>query len=143
MTSGVIVEPTQPRMLPALTDVNRAFWTGGAGGSLYIQRCGACQRWIHPPTERCPTCGDLLEAEPVSGRGTLFTYTVNVHQFHPDVKPPNLIAIVELVEQDDLRIPTNIVDCDPADLHCGLPVRVLFEHHGEIYYPVFAPDRGR
>ena len=71
--------------------------------------------------------------------GTVFTFTVNMHQFHRDVPPPNVIAIVTLVEQDDLRIPTNIVSCDAAVLGCGLPVRVLFEHHGEIYYPLFEP----
>ena len=84
-------------------------------------------------------CGGELRAEPVSGRGTVFTFTVNAHQFHPDVPPPNLIAIVELAEQEDLRIPTDIVGCEPAGLRCGLPVRVLFERHGEIFYPLFEP----
>jgi hypothetical protein len=70
----------------------------------------------------------------------VFTWTLNMQQFHPDIAPPNLIAIVELAEQSDLRIPTNIVGCDPGRVRCGLPVRVLFEHHGEIYYPLFEPD---
>lgn len=136
---AAIIEPSLPRMLPRLTTANRAFWTGGAAGELLIEYCGSCQRWAHPPTGHCPDCGGEVTAKPVSGEGTVFTYTVNMHQFHPDVPPPNLIAIVELVEQEDLRIPTDIVDCEPADLYCGLPVRVRFEHHGDIYYPVFAP----
>jgi uncharacterized OB-fold protein len=77
----------------------------------------------------------------VSGLGTVFTFTVNMHQFHPDVPPPNLIAIVELVEQADLRVPSNIVRCDAEDLRVGLPVQVLFERHGQIYYPIFEPVR--
>src|ERR1700730_12891354 len=124
-------------MLPKLPARNRAFWTGGAGGELLIQRCRACRRWVHPPAGRCPTGGGEVAPEPVSGRGTVFTFTVNMQRFHPDVPPPNVIAIVTLVEQDDLRIPTNIVRCDEAELSCGLPVRVLFEHHGDVYYPVF------
>ncbi|MFI5042327.1 MAG: zinc ribbon domain-containing protein [Acidimicrobiales bacterium] len=44
-----IIEPALPRVLPTLTDHNRAFWTGGATGELLIQRCGACRRWMHPP----------------------------------------------------------------------------------------------
>jgi len=139
VTGARVIEPALPRMLPTLTPRNRAFWTGGASGQLLIQRCAACGRWIHPPDDRCPACGGELRAEPVSGRGTVFTFTVNAHQFHPDVPPPNLIAIVELAEQDDLRIPTDIVDCEPARLRCGLPVRVLFERHGEIFYPLFEP----
>ncbi|MFI5041286.1 MAG: Zn-ribbon domain-containing OB-fold protein [Acidimicrobiales bacterium] len=136
---AVIVEPTLPRMLPRLTDQNRAFWTGGAAGRLLILRCRACRRWTHPPVDRCPSCGGSLVPEPVSGRGTVFTFTVNMHQFHPDVPPPNIIAIVELAEQQDLRIPTNLVRVDAAELHCGLDVQVLFEHHGEVYYPIFEP----
>jgi uncharacterized OB-fold protein len=69
----------------------------------------------------------------------VFTFTVNMYQFHPDVPPPNLIAIVELAEQPDLRIPTNIVGCHADGLRIGLPVQVLFERHGDIFYPVFEP----
>jgi uncharacterized protein len=139
VTGARVIEPALPRMLPTLTPRNRAFWTGGATGQLLIQRCGSCGRWVHPPDDDCPACTGELRPEPVSGRGTIFTFTVNMHQFHPDVPPPNLIAIVELDEQDDLRIPTDIVNCEPDGLRCGLPVRVLFERHGEIFYPLFEP----
>ncbi len=126
-------------MLPALTDLNRPFWTGGANGELLIQHCAACRRWVHPPVERCPECAGELRYEPVSGNGTIFTYTQNVQPFHPDVPPPYVIAIVELEEQADLRLPTNIVNCDADALECGMPVRVLFEHQGEVFVPVFEP----
>jgi uncharacterized OB-fold protein len=128
-------------MAPHLLDHNRPFWTGGARGELLIQRCPACGKWVHPPTDACPSCGGGLRPEPVTGRGRLFTYTINAHQFHPDVPPPNVIVIVQLDEQDDLRIATNLVGADPAAVHIGLPVRVLFEHQGEVYYPLFEPAR--
>ncbi len=134
-----IIEATSPRILPVLTDVNRPFWTGGAQGELLIQRCATCARWIHPPTARCAVCDGVLEFAPVSGAGTLFTFTVNFQQFHPDVAPPYVVAIVELDEQDDLRIPTNIVNCDVETLQCGMPVRVLFEPNGDVFVPVFEP----
>jgi uncharacterized OB-fold protein len=61
----------------------------------------------------------------------------------PNVPVPYVIAIVELTEQADLRIATNIVDCDPDSVHVGLPVEVHFERHevdgGTVYFPVFAP----
>ena len=130
---------TTPRVLPTLTDVNRPYWTGGADGRLLIQRCDACQRWQHPPAPTCGACGGSVHVEPVSGRGTLFSYTRNEQQFHPDVPPPYLIGIVTLDEQDDLRLPTNVVDADESELSCGLPVQVRFEDHGEVFVPVFAP----
>jgi uncharacterized OB-fold protein len=127
------------RMLPPITDLNRSFWTGGATGSLMIARCVDCDRWVDPPAAACPVCGGPLKYQAVSGRGTVYTFTVNRHQYHPDVPPPTVIAIVQLDEQEDLRIVSNIVDCDPADVRCGLPVKVAFEPQGEVFYPVFAP----
>ena len=47
---------------------------------------------------------------------------------------------VELVEQEGLRFMTNLVNCDPESVSIGMPVRVLFEDHGEIFVPVFEPD---
>ncbi len=61
----------------------------------------------------------------------------------PDVPVPYVIAIVELEEQTDLRIATNIVDCEPDSVYVGLPVEVRFERHevdgGTVFFPVFAP----
>ncbi len=139
MTETRIVEPDAPRMLPELRDATRPFWTGGSEGQLFIQYCTACERWVHPPVDACPACGGALEARAVSGSGRVFTFTVNEQQFHPDVPPPNIIAIVVLDEQDDLRLPTNIIGCEEDDLAIGMPVRVVFERNGDVYVPLFEP----
>jgi uncharacterized OB-fold protein len=134
------------RMLPELTEHNRAFWTGGADRRLLITQCTQCGLWVSPPAADCPDCGGSLEPRPVSGRGTVFTYTVNYQAFNPAVPNPYVIAIVELEEQDDLRIATNIVDCEPDSVHIGLRVEVRFERQdadGEaVFVPVFAPRTG-
>ena len=131
---------TEPatRIAPPVSDESRAFWTGGATGELLIQWCAACARWVHPPVGRCPTCGSELEARPVSGRGTVWTFTVNRHPFHPAVPVPYVIAIVELVEQAGLRFITNIVDCEVDEVELGMPVEVCFEPVGDdVWVPVF------
>jgi uncharacterized OB-fold protein len=133
------IRPAAPRVLPALTDANRAYWTGGATGRLMIPYCEACRRWSPPPAADCSACGGPATAAPVSGRARVLTWTLNAHQFHPDVPPPNLIAIVVLDEQDDLRVATNLVGCGESQVSSGLPVTVEFEDHGEVYYPVFRP----
>lgn len=129
-----------PRILPALTDVNRSYWTGGAEGRLLIERCVDCRRWQHPPKGVCAECGGRAEPEAVSGRGTVFTFTVNQQPYHPEVPPPYVIAIVELEEQADLRVPTNIVGCPPEAVTIGAPVRITFEQHGDVHVPVFTLD---
>ncbi len=134
------------RILPKLQGHNRAFWTGGADGQLLIAQCTGCALWVHPPAADCPDCGGALAARPVSGHGAVFTYTVNHQPFNPTVPIPYVIAIVELAEQVDLRIATNIVDCEPDSVYVGLPVEVRFERHDvdddSLFVPVFAPRAG-
>jgi uncharacterized protein len=131
------------RIIPERQEHNRAFWTGGGRQELLIQRCTKCSLWVSPPTSDCPACGGELLAQPVSGRGEVFTYTVNYHPFNPSVPLPYTIAIVQLEEQADLRIAANIVGCEPDSVHVGLPVQVAFERQDfeddTVYAPVFTP----
>ncbi len=133
------IQPATERMLPTLTDLNRPYWTGGADGQLHVQYCDACSNWMLPPVATCPGCGGVPQFRPVSGRGTVFTYTTNHQPFHPKIPPPNLIAVVTLAEQDDLRVMTNLINCAEDDIRVGDDVVVRFENHGEVYYPVFEP----
>ena len=130
-----------PRITPPLDDVNRPFWTGGASGVLQITRCRSCRHWVFPLSTTCPDCGGPTAYEATSGKGTVFTHTTNAHPYNPAVPVPYNISIVELVEQEGLRFITNVVDCRPEDVHIGMPVRVQFEQNGEVFVPVFAPDR--
>ena len=133
------------RMLPKLDEHNRAFWTGGAEGQLLIAQCTQCALWVSPPAADCPDCAGALVARAVSGQGTVFTYTVNYQPFNPAVSVPYVIAIVQLDEQPDVRIASNIVDCEPDSVYIGLRVEVRFERHevddDSVFVPVFAPRK--
>lgn len=135
------------RMLPELTEQNRVFWTGGSDGRLHVPYCESCARWVLPPESDCPRCDTPLGSRTVSGNGTVFTYTVNRHPFNPAVPPPYVIAIVELAEQRDLRLATNIVDCEPDSVTSGMRVQVRFEEQpgvdGTVFVPVFRPRTSR
>lgn len=139
--SPSIVPGLADRLPPPIDDATRPLWTGGLEGKLLIQRCEQCRRWAHPPVAGpCPSCGGALVPEPASGKGTVFTYTVNAHTYNPAVPVPYVIAIVELAEQAGLRFFTNLVNCDPADVRVGMAVRVVFEDHGDWAVPLFEPD---
>jgi uncharacterized OB-fold protein len=129
-----------PRITPSLDELNRPFWTGGADGVLRITRCQSCRRWVFPLSATCSDCGGSTVYEATSGKGTVFTHTTNAHPYNPAVPVPYNISIVELVEQEGLRFTTNVVDCPPEEVHVGMPVRVQFEQHGEVFVPVFVPD---
>ena len=128
------------RIIPPLDDDNREFWTGGATGQLRLPFCAACSRWVFPPLLQCPDCSGPAVYAPVSGKGRVFTYTVNHHPFNPEVPVPYVIAIVELVEQEGLRFTTDIVNCEIDSVTIGLPVRVVFEQQGDVFVPLFEPD---
>jgi uncharacterized protein len=125
---------------PLLTDDNRDFWTGGRDGELRIVRCNDCGYYIHPPSPRCPRClSENVEPSLVSGRGRVYTYTVNQRAWSPGLEVPYVIAIVALEEQPDLRLMTNIVGCSPDEVAIGMPVQVEFREQGEAFVPVFRP----
>jgi uncharacterized protein len=124
--------------VPQITDENGAFWTGGRDGELLIIRCTSCGYWIHPPTPRCPQClSDAVEPQAVSGRGAVYSYTINRQAWVPGLEVPFVIAMVELDEQPGLRLMTNIVDCPTEEVEIGMPVEVAFVERGEAFIPVF------
>ena len=126
------------RPLPIITEANRHFFCGGADGRLHILRCAACGHWIHPFAGRCTACRSPdIAPQPVSGRGTVVGFTVNHQKWTPDLDVPYVVAIVQLDEQDDLRLMTNLPRTPVESIHNGLPVKVYFEQYGEIYLPLF------
>lgn len=130
------------RLLPAVGPDNEHFWHGGAEGELRFLRCNACRTYVHPPAPVCPEClGRKLTPRAVSGRATVHTYTLNHHAWIPGFEPPYLVAIVDIEEQDGLRLTTNLVGCAPEDVRIGMPVRVCFEEREDgIFLPLFEPD---
>jgi len=131
------------RLLPRLDDLNRSFWTSGADGKLRFLRCGDCARLVHPPVPRCPYClaADTLGPAEVSGRATLHSFTVNHQQWFPGAEP-YIVGLVTIVEQDDVRLTTNLVDCAEEDVQVGMALEVRFEHHDDVWLPLFGPAGG-
>jgi uncharacterized OB-fold protein len=130
------------RLLPRLSDDNRFFWTSGADGTLSFLRCQSCRSYIHPPGPICPRClSRHLAPEPVSGRGTVETFSVNYQQWIPGSEP-YIIAWVSIDEQPDVRLTTNLIDVEPEDVFVGMAVEVAFEHNDDVYIPLFRPAAG-
>lgn len=127
------------RPLPALTPETEFFWTSGADGRLRFLRCDDCYSYVHPPAPVCPSCTSRsLTPEPVSGRGTVTTYTVN-HQEWGLLDPPYVIAIVEIVEDPSVRLTTNLVGIEPDAVRSGMAVQVHFEQVEDVFLPLFEP----
>ena len=87
-------------------------------------KCSECGYENMDGLDYCDGCGAKLVARPVTGRGTVFTYTVNHHPYNPEIPTPYVIAIVELAEQAGLRVAANIVGCEPDSVTSGMPVMI-------------------
>ncbi len=139
--------PERPfRLKPKVTPQNEHFWRGGQEGELRFLRCAACRTYVHPPSPRCPDClGKDLAPEAVSGRATVHTFTLNHQPWVPSPDHPYAIAVVEIDEQPDVRLMTNVVNCPAESVHVGMRVRVVFENHDDdVWFPLFepAPEEG-
>ncbi len=132
--------PEAERKLPALTPETEAFWTGGSEGKLLIQRCTHCGRYQHPPLPLCPACRtETMAPAPVSGKGRVKTFTVNHQRWLAGLDPTFVFAAVELPEQAELYVFSNIL-APPEAVRSGMPVRVCFEHREDVWLPLFQPD---
>jgi uncharacterized OB-fold protein len=137
---------TTTRAIRPLPDAESGFfWAGAQQNRLMVQRCDECRRYQHPPRPACRHClAASLTPTEVSGRGTVYTYTVTVQAFHPSLvdKVPYILAVVELAEQPNLKIITNLVDCTEDEVTTGMPVEVVFDHvDEELTLPKFRPAR--
>jgi len=112
---------------PQIDWESRAYWEGAGRGELVLQRCRDCSVVQHRPRGLCVSClSDAIEDFVASGRGEVYTYSIVYQNQHPDFRAalPYVVAYVQLEEGPQLL--SNIVDCDPASVSIGMPVRVDF-----------------
>jgi len=125
-------------VLPEMNADNLSFWTGGRDGQLMIVHCDSCDRAIHPPQPLCPAClGRSVSSRSASGSGVILASTINWQAWSPDLPVPYVLAIVELDGEPAVRITSRVVGCDPASVAIGDRVMMDFEHHGDVWIPVF------
>lgn len=138
---------------------NASYFRHCAQGELRLQRCKACVLMRYPPGPACPWCtGDAFDWVPMSGRGTVYSYTEVRHAVQPAFRAyvPYLALLVELDEQrghptehEALRMIGNLAMPDgtlapPAvvsTVGIGSRVRVVFAPAGpQIAIPLWTLD---
>lgn len=128
--------------VPAPDTDSAPYWQGCREHRLLIQKCGSCGAVRFPPAGLCPDCGsathDWISA---SGRGEVYSWIVVTHPVPKDIYAGEVPYVVALVELDEgVRLPTNIVECDPHDVTAGMPVEVVFDDVDDtLTLPKFRP----
>ena len=130
-----------PKPLPAIDDLTKPFWHAAARHQLVVQRCQECNYFNHPPRPLCDAClSQRLEFVPVSGRGTVYSYTVmhqpNIAGFEKEV--PYINVLVELDEQPRLFMVSYLPISEREKIRISGRVEVTFEKiDDEITLPQF------
>lgn len=137
-----------------LADTNweptREFWAGAAREQLLITRCDMCGRYVWYPEPPCRYCGGTrLSWTRVSGRGTLFSWSVLHHAWIPQFAEqlPFVSGLVALAEDPAVRVVSYIVDCPIESLRCDMPVCVVFRPlrfagvASSVVAPMFVTER--
>ena len=131
--------PAKPE--PVVAPWARPFWNAAKEQRLVLQQCNACRKFIFYPRIACPHCSsDDLAWCAASGRGTIYSYTVVENNapsaFIADM--PYVVAVIRL--EEGVQMLSNVIDCDPADLRCDMPVVVTFDALNERFtLPKFRP----
>ena len=118
---------TDGRPLPRPAPSTLPFFEAAAEGRLALQRCPRDGLFYHPRTH-CPSCwGTDFTWETLSGRGQVYSFTIDRVGHDPALRKdvPFAIALVELDEGP--RVVANVVGCDVEDVCVGLPVEAVFE----------------
>jgi uncharacterized OB-fold protein len=118
---------TFTKPMPVKTPVSTPFWDALSEHTIRIQFSPSLGRYVFYPRILAPgTLADDLEWREISGRGTLYTFTVARKPVSPHFADsvPQLLAVVQWEEGP--RFSTEMVNVDPADLRIGMPVRPVF-----------------
>jgi hypothetical protein len=135
--------PTGPwtGSVPAVSVETAPYWKAVHDNHLDVLRCQNCGHWIHYPVASCRICHSLDVAfETVQGRGRIHTFTVVHRQFTSGLTPPFAAVLVELDEQKDLRIMSNLVNAHLSEVGIGLDVEAIFyKVDDDLTLPFFQP----
>ena len=118
---------TRGRPLPLPTLDNVEFYDAAKREELRFQRCTECDTWRHYPRPACPQCLSRdFTWDLASGRGRVYTWTI--------VHPPTLPAfeadlpynVVDVLLDEGIHFQSQILDCEPGDIHADLEVHAVF-----------------
>ena len=133
--------PTPKRFEPPVTEEAEPFWSATERRELVLPWCTSCGQAFWYPRPVCPRClRPDVEWRPASGHGEVYAVSVMHRPAHPGLadRVPYAVALVDLDE--GVRMLTNVVDVDAAEVRIGMEVAVTWEPMSDgRNLPVFAP----
>lgn len=134
---------TPKKPAPVVNPWARPFWEAARQEKLILQKCRDCDTHVFYPRIACPQCfSEALEWVEASGKGKVYTYTV-VENNAPSAFLNDMPYVVAVIRLDEgVQMLSNVVECDPKEVQCEMPVEVTFEKiNEECTLPKFRPIR--
>ncbi|GAA2849485.1 OB-fold domain-containing protein [Pseudonocardia halophobica] len=142
--------PSDLRLPPCegpLPDVDRPltreYWKGTRRHELLAQQCSDCGRVRWLPKPMCPRCNSFAATWVSTGTtGTVFSFIISYRGFgaYWEKRVPYVVALVEMDDEPSVRLMTDLVGCEPNEVHVGMPVSVVFDDvTEEVTLPRFGP----
>ncbi|MDE0808407.1 MAG: Zn-ribbon domain-containing OB-fold protein [Alphaproteobacteria bacterium] len=126
------------RLYPLPNPDSQPYWDGLKDRRLMLQQCGDCGTIRHYPRPVCDQCYSMeVEWAEASRRGTVHSWSVSHHAFHPSFKEDLPTTFVTVDLEENVRLVGILRDAD-AILSIGLPVEIRFEDaaNGAFTIPV-------
>ena len=119
------------------------FWDAATEHRLVCARCRNCGKFRLPPGPFCPRCqSQEIEWAELSGRGTVFTYTIVYHPVLPALldRVPYTVAAVHLEGAEGVRLLGNLIGLDSDDVRVDMAVELEWADVREgLSVPRFRP----
>jgi len=128
--------------LPEFRPETKPFWDACKNHELVIPRSKTTGEYFFYPRAFSPGDDMTDDIEWVKASGKAKVWTFAIHHMGPTKAykgdPPYVVALVETDE--GVKMMTNVVDCDPKDVHIDMEVEVVFDDvTDEVTLPKFRP----
>jgi uncharacterized OB-fold protein len=135
-------EKEYEKPLPEFRPETKPYWEACKRHEFVLPRSRATNEFFFYPRAISPgeDMSDDIEWIKASGKAKVWTYAI--HHMGPTKaykgEPPYVVALVET--EEGVKMMTNVVDCDPKDVHIGMNVEVVFDDvTPEVALPKFRP----
>ena len=131
-------ETTKPAPHPS--PLTQGYWDGTAAGVLRVQQCAGCGKLRHYPRYICDACHSFdVTWKDCSGRGTVFSWMVAHHPFHPGFKEELPYTLVTVELEEGVRSLGRYAEPTGKGLKLGQKVQVSFVQSEGFALPLFTP----
>jgi uncharacterized OB-fold protein len=118
--------------LPVPTRESKPYWDGLKAHRLILQRCADCKKIRHYPRPVCDACHSMnCEWFEASGKGTVHSWSVNHHAFHPGFKHDTPYVLVTVDLREGVRMIAPLEENDASLLALDLPLRITYHDVNE------------